>query len=90
MGAKTEIGWKSRGEDGTRREVYARMIGDRWCFFCREKRYDQWEKLEKPPLEDWLELLDAVERRASRRLMQPETPVRLRKTIQELFPDSEV
>ncbi|MBM3824070.1 MAG: hypothetical protein FJ404_14490 [Verrucomicrobia bacterium] len=88
--AKAEIGWTGRTEDGTRREVYARRVGDRWLFFDREKRYDPWKRLETPPLSDWLELLDAVERRMRRRLLPPEEFPRLRKTIQELFPDAEV
>ena len=90
MGAKTEIGWKARGEDGIRRDVYARQIGDRWCFFVREKRFEQWEKMERPLLEDWMELLDAVERRANRRLMEPDEPARLKKIIKEHFPEADV
>lgn len=88
--AKAEIGWTGRQEDGTKREVYAQHVGDRWLFYSREKRYDQWERLEKPPLDDWLELLDAVDRRILRRLLQPEEGPRLRKTIRELFPEADI
>jgi hypothetical protein len=38
-------------------------------------------------LEDWLALLDAVERRVQRRLIRPEEVARLRKTIRERFPE---
>jgi hypothetical protein len=38
--------------------------------------------VENPPLEDWQELLDAVERRIGRQLMKPEEAERIRKTIQ--------
>lgn len=76
-------------EDGTPREVYAQHVGDRWIFYVRERRFDQWSRLEKPPLSDWLELLDAVERRAQRMLLPPEEPLRVRKTIKELFPEAD-
>ncbi len=87
---KAEIGWKGQTEEGIKREVYARHVGDRWMFFVREKRYDQWEPLEEPPLPDWLELLDAVKRRIARRLVRPEEEARLKKVISERFPGIEV
>src|SRR6267143_784861 len=77
MGAKAEISWKGRTAEGLKREVYARRVGGEWRFFARAKRYDQWQPLEHPPLEDWLELLDAVQRRAARRLLRPEEPARV-------------
>ena len=90
MGAKAEISWKGRTAEGLKREVYARRVGGEWRFFAREKRYDQWQPLEHPPLEDWLELLDAVQRRAARRLLRPDEPARLKKIIHELFPEAEL
>ena len=85
---KAEISWKGRTEVGIKREVYAQKIGDRWKFFVREKRYDQWEAMPNPPLADWLELLDGVRRRISRRRLRPEEEGRLKKTITERFPDT--
>jgi len=90
MGAKAEISWKGRTAEGLKREVYARRVGGEWRFFARAKRYDQWQGLEHPPLEDWLQLLDAVERRTARRLLRPDEPARLKKTIHELFPDADL
>jgi hypothetical protein len=90
MAAKAEISWKGRTVEGERREVYARHVGDRWLFYAREKRYDRWEPLEQPPLEDWLELLDSVRRRIARRLLRPEEEKRLVKSILELFPGTEL
>ena len=90
MGAKAEISWKSRTDDGLRREVYAQRFGGEWRFFEREQRYDQWQPLIDPPLEDWIELLDAVQRRIARRLLRPEEETRLRKTIRERFPEIEL
>ena len=90
MGAKAEISWKGRTAEGLKREVYARRVGGEWRFFVRSRRYDQWQSLEHPPLEDWLELLDAVQRRAARRLLRPEEPVRLKKIIHELFPEADL
>lgn len=56
----------------------------------REKRFDEWQRLPNPPLADWLELLDGVQRRIARRLVRPEEEERLKKTIAELFPDAKL
>ena len=61
MGAKAQISWKARTVEGLKREVRAQRVGGEWRFFARAKRYDQWQPLARPPLEDWLELLDAVQ-----------------------------
>jgi hypothetical protein len=87
---KGEISWKGRTAEGLKREVYAHRVGNEWRFFVREKRYDQWQDLSDPPLEDWLELLDSVQRRIARRLLRPEEEPRLKKTISELFPGTEI
>jgi hypothetical protein len=83
---KAEISWKRRIEGGTRRELYARHVGDRWLFYIRERRFDPWQALPDPPLEDWLELLDGVQRRIQRRLLRPEEQLRIQKAISERFP----
>lgn len=83
---KAEISWRGTNEEGVKREVYAQHVGDRWVFYAREKRFDNWQRLENPPLEDWLELLDAVQRRIQRLLLRPEEEVRLKKAINERFP----
>jgi hypothetical protein len=88
--AKAEISWKGRTSEGTPRQAYAQRVGGRWIFYHRERRYDCWELLPEPPLEDWLELLDAVRRRIARRLLTPEENTRLVKTIRERFPDAEI
>jgi hypothetical protein len=88
MSAKAEIGWKGRTPEGERREVYAHHVGGEWRFFVRGRRGENWEPLANPPLEDWLELLDAVERRVQRRLLRPEEPGRIRNSIRERFPES--
>lgn len=85
--AKAEISWKRTDEYGVKWQVYAHHVGDRWLFYSREKRFDEWQEMENPPLEDWLSLLDAVKRRIGRLLMRPEEAVRLSKTIKEKFPD---
>jgi hypothetical protein len=41
-------------------------------------------------LEDWLELLDAVQRLITRRRLQPEHEERVRQRIRERFPDADV
>jgi hypothetical protein len=89
---KAEISWKRNREDGSPLQVYVQHVGREWRFFSREKRYDQWQPVEEPPLEDWLELLDAVQRRINRRLLRPEEEeeARVKKSIRERFPDAEV
>jgi hypothetical protein len=84
--AKAEISWKRRTEEGERVEVYAQHVGDRWKFYARERRFDQWEAVDAPPLEDWLELLDAVQRKIQRMLLRPEEAVRIKNAILERFP----
>jgi hypothetical protein len=88
--AKAEIAWKRCTSDGEIVQVYAHHVGNRWKFYIRQRRYEQWQALENPPLQDWLELLDAVRRRVARRLLRPEEIQRLEKTIRELFPEAEV
>jgi len=87
---KAEISWKRVTEDGTSLQVYVQRVGREWRFFTREKRFDQWQSVEEPPLEDWIELLDAVQRRINRRLLRPEEEARVKKSIRERFPDAEV
>ena len=88
--AKAEISWKRVTEEGVRLQVYARHVGRDWRFFVREKRYDQWQAVEEPPLEDWLALLDSIRRRIQRRLQRPEEEGVVKKTIKERFPDAEL
>jgi hypothetical protein len=88
--AKAEISWKGMTAKGEKREVNARRVGDQWKFFVRSQRYERWEFLAEPPLEDWLELLDGVRRRIGRRLLRPEEEQRLKKTISERFPGADV
>ncbi len=90
MASKSEISWKRRTEEGERVAVYAKRVGDQWKFFMRDRRYDQWQAVAEPPLEDWLELLDAVQRRIGRRLARPEEEARVKKMINEKFPEQKV
>jgi len=87
---KAEISWKRRLEDGVTLRVYVQRVGRDWRFFSRERRYDQWETLKEPPLEDWLELLDAVRRRINRRLLRPEEEGRVKNSIHQRFPDATI
>ena len=90
MAAKAEISWKRRTEEGERLEIYAHHVGNRWNFYVRSRRYDRWQRVEQPPLEDWLELLDGVRRRVARRLLRPEEVERVEKSIHENFPEVEL
>jgi len=90
MSAKAEISWKRTDDQGEKVQVYAHHVGNRWLFYSRYRRFDQWQPLEFPPLEDWLELLDSVRRRVQRRLLRPEEIGRIKKRIRELFPEADI
>jgi hypothetical protein len=90
MGAKADIGGTTPGDDGIKRHVYAQHIGNRWVFFERPKRRGrdiEWIPMPDPPLTDWLELLDALERGHVRRRYKPDDIAEVRKRILELFPE---
>ena len=87
---KAEISWKRVTEDGRKLQVNAQHVGRDWKFFQREKRFDQWQPVAEPPLEDWLELLDAVQRLITRRRYQPDDEELLRRKILARFPDAEI
>ncbi|HNR69924.1 MAG TPA: hypothetical protein PLV05_04690 [Verrucomicrobiota bacterium] len=86
--AKAEISWKRTTAEGIRLQVYARHVGREWRFFARERRYELWQALPEPPLEDWLALLDSVQRRIQRRLLRPEEEARVKQSIRERFPEA--
>jgi hypothetical protein len=87
---KAEISWKRVDENGARLQVYAQRVGREWRFFAREKRFEQWQAVADPPLEDWLELLDAVQRLVTRRRLQPDDEDRVRQRIRERFPEAQI
>jgi len=87
---KAEISWKRITDDGEKLQVYAQHVGRDWKFFHRGKRFDVWQPVKEPPLEDWLALLDAVERMVVRRRYQPDDEERLRRAIRERFPEASI
>ena len=87
---KAEISWKRVTDDGEKLQVYAQHVGKDWLFFHREKRFDQWQPVKNPPLEDWLHLLDAVQRYVTRRRYQPADEAEIRRMILERFPDAQI
>lgn len=88
--AKAEISWKRVDDDGERVQVYAHHVGNRWIFYKRTQRYDQWQEQEDPPLEDWLELLDSVRRRINRRLLRPEEEKNVERALLQRYPDAKI
>ena len=86
---KAEIGWVKRTTEGEKCEVYARRVGGRWRFYARPRRYERWQPVAHPPLEDWLKLLDAVRRRVARRLLRPEETQRVTASIHENYPEAD-
>ena len=85
-----EVSWKGETAEGVKREVYAHRVGKEWRFFVRGRRFDQWQEFPDPPLEDWLELLDGVQRRVARRLLRPEEEPHVKQRIRERFPGTKV
>ena len=77
-------------DDGDKLQVYAQHVGRDWKFFHRQKRFDVWQPVKNPPLEDWMELLDAVQRLITRRRYQPDDETTLRRMIRERFPEADV
>lgn len=88
--AKAEIGFERTEEDGTARHVYVAHNGGQFRFFAREKRYEHWVPVVDPPIEDWLEFLDCVRRRISRRKMMPDDEKRVIACIRSRFPHQEL
>jgi len=87
---KAEISWRRLDAQGEKLQVYAHHFGKQWLFYARHRRYDRWIPQEYPPLEDWLELLDAVRRMVPRRRLPPDEILRVEKAIRERFPDAEL
>ena len=90
MGLKAEIGWTTIGEDGVKRHVYAQRVGKDWRFFQRPKRRGkdiEWESLPHPPLQDWLELLESMQRRGGRDLNPPDHIENVKRLIRDRFPE---
>jgi hypothetical protein len=87
---RAEVSWKKKTEEGEKREVYVKHLGKQWLFFEREKRYDEWQAVPEPSLEDWLELLDGVRRRIGRRLLKPEEEERVLQLIRLQYPEAEI
>ena len=86
---KAEVSWKRETAEGQKLQVSAQRVSRDWRFFARARRFDQWQSVPEPPLEDWLLLLDAVQRMVTRRRLQPDDEERLRRRIRERFPDTE-
>lgn len=87
---KAEISWTRKTEEGEKLQVTAQRVGGEWRFSQRGKRYDNWQPVPEPPLEDWMELLDAVARLINRRRLQPIHEDHVRRRIREKFPEAEI
>lgn len=88
--AKGAISWTRKTDAGDRVEISVHHLGGQWTFYSRERRPEDWQVVPNPPLEDWLELLDAIERRIGRQLIKPEEATRLKKLILERYPNAEL
>ena len=87
---KAEISWKRVTDDGVKLQVYAQRVSREWLFFQRGRRFDKWQRVPEPPLEDWLALLAALQRLITRRRYQPADEEHLRRRIRERFPEAKI
>lgn len=90
MSAKTEVGWTTPGPDGVKRHVSAHKFGGVWIFHERPKRKGKdihWKEIKTPTLNDWLDLLESLERRAARDLTPPDQVDAVRNRIRECYPE---
>ena len=85
---KAEVSWTRVTEEGEKLRVYTQRVGGEWLFYARARRYDQWQAVAEPPLDDWLELLDSVRRRINRRRNRPEEEDRVKARIRQRFPEA--
>ncbi len=83
---RADIAWSRTDAEGASLEVYAHQVGSRWVFYSRPGRDAEWKPLGEPPLEDWLEVLDAVRRRTQRRRYGPEVASKLEAELRRRFP----
>jgi len=88
--ARDDIEWVREDAEGERIEIKAHQIRERWDFYWRPGRSYGWEKLPEPLLEDWLEVLDGVERRVQRRRYPLDEPAKVRRLIRQRFPRAEL
>lgn len=88
--AKAEISWRRETDEGVKLQVYAQRVSRDWRFFVRKRRFERWQPVAEPPLEDWLALLDAVQRLVTRRRLQPDDEEHLRRRIHERFPEAPI
>jgi hypothetical protein len=87
--ARDNIEWVRKNAEGEKIEIKAHQIRERWDFYWRPGRTWGWNVLETPLLEDWLEVLDGVERRVNRRQYPLDEPAKVRRLIRERYPDAE-
>ena len=59
--------WKTKTEEGERREVRAEKFGKRWRLQAKVKSETAWTYYETPPLADLLELRDVLWRKYQRK-----------------------
>jgi hypothetical protein len=88
MAIKSEISWRRTDADGNRVEVYARRFGGDWRFHQRARRNDLWQAIKEPIVEDWIALIDALERRVPRRLTKPDEVERVRQLFHQKHPEA--
>jgi len=84
---KQEIGWQTRLDDGSKRQVLARRVGRKWRFMERNGRYDPWRDIAEPTRDDWDILLASLRRRYVRSKFSDVDVRDVEREIEERFSD---
>lgn len=76
--------WKTRTDDGRRRQVRAKLFGSKWTFTSRfeDEEEGEWTTHDPPLLEDLVDLHDILFNKYQRRHMAWERVEGLRKLIE--------
>ncbi len=64
---RQEINWRTRRPDKTIYDVRVARWAGEMKFQFKEKGEERWDSEKKPELQDWEDLLDALERRYARK-----------------------
>lgn len=64
---RQEINWRTRRPDRTSYEVRVSRWSGKIKFYFKEKGAEQWDMVREPELHDWEDLLNALDRRYSRK-----------------------
>lgn len=83
MTQRKEINWVMKSPEGIKYDVCVSRWAGKFRFQYRAKGQDRWDYDRTPTRDDWETLLDALERRYSRKLATEEEIEQVKKTLRE-------